>query len=513
MPSLPRPVTRRLLGVLVLLASGAPALAAPPERVLQVLGDLSQWPALWDLDVAGDASRVHLRGQPQTPGQAFLWSSSERSRGRARLVRLEEDGVSYEVEWNHDPILGGGVRPRAHVGQITVSPQGTGSLVRWRVADPVSAESLPKQAARVDRARGVALDRLGPLALQGAGAAQPPAPKVQQADTVLLWGGFHHRWTYNHRINRSGDWWTVPACADGSCAAEQVHAAASGSGQDRATFQGFGSALAGPGLTARYGSVSLWLDGAEGEEIHDRGCVSLPADTPPGPVLLRGYDLDAVESADSLWGLSVAVSREGQQVCAEGTVRMDCRTPECGRERLTTYVLDVPFVVASGPDLKVEQQSLSQHQLWQANDLRDEPDPGTGLQHLDLTVLPDHAAAMGMSAFSITLDEALHTRGMDLALRPAAGGASADTLPVDVDLFYVQWGPVEIAPLTVAQFAHAGEATLTADLVLLQVPGGCTGTAQTSGSLFWPGKLADASVSTAEHRAEAAFDLPCLAGE
>ena len=126
-------------------------------------------------------------------------------------------------------------------------------------------------------------------------------------------------------------------------------------------------------------------------------------------------------------------------------------------------------------------------------------------------MLPDHAAVLGMSAFSITLGEALHTRGLDLALRPASGEAAGDKLPVDVDLFYVQWGPVEIAPLTVAQFAHAGEATLTADLVLLQAPGGCAGTAETSGSLFWPGKLADASVSTAEHRAEAAFDLHCLA--
>jgi len=52
---------------------------------------------------------------------------------------------------------------------------------------------------------------------------------------LVLWQGFHHRWTYNHRLNRHGDW-VEHLERDGDRVAARVnHSAASGSGADEAT--------------------------------------------------------------------------------------------------------------------------------------------------------------------------------------------------------------------------------------------------------------------------------------
>ncbi|MCO4744837.1 MAG: SRPBCC family protein [Proteobacteria bacterium] len=477
-------------------ATTSTVIEAKPAAVKTVLSDLGNWPALWELKSAEDASRLHVRGEPQSLRQLLTWSSSETSRGRMNLDAIDEGSVAYTVDWASVGVTAR-AKPPSHTGVLTLAEEGEGTRVTW------ATETDKRSASRLERQLLGSIETLEALATQDAPPMRPP-PELTAAPGVLAWQGYRHRWTYNHRINRSGDWWTVPSCTDETCTATQVHAAASGSGVDRATFDGFGATLTGDGVVGWYGSLSLWFDGREGEALTDRVCMAVPAEVGEGPALLRGYDLDAVESADSLWSFALEVSRSDGEVCADATIQMDCKTPECGSERLTTYSLEVPFVIATGP-LAWSAHEATQAHSWKAKDIRDEPVPSALSR--TLPIQEDRPALVGFSGFSIELDAALHTLGLDLAVRP--GEPSGAGLPVELDLFYVQWGPVEIAPMTVAQFAHEGQATLTADLVVVQPEAGCVSTAQTAGTTFWPGKQADASVPLAEHQSEEVFAREC----
>lgn len=476
---------------------------ADPTEVQAVIADLAQWPGIWGLSAADDASRIHVRGEPSTVRQLLVWSAAEKARGRMTIDAIAADGVDYSIGWgrNHGPVALK-ASPAEHQGHIEISPEGGGTRVTWTldVGERRRSKALVKTVVN-------ALDALAIAAERGAPSVREPQT-VHPQDAVIAWQGFRHQWTYNHRINRSGDWWTPPTCDDDGCVATQIHASASGSGIDRATFSGFGSMLKAPDVTGWYGSAALWFDGKEGEEISDRVCVTIPEEAEEGPALLRGYDLDAVESADSLWAFAVDIERQGSQVCVDASIRMDCKTPECGSERLTTYSLTVPFVVVAGPAEITEAQAAQAHS-WKAGDIRDEPHAADHPVALSIPVQMDRPALVGISGFSVELDSALHTLGLDLAVRP--GEAKDGQLPIDVDLFYLQWGPVEIAPMTVAQFAHAGRAQLTADLVVVQPETGCVERASTVGTAFWPGKQADASVPLAEHRSEKPYLLDCAA--
>ncbi|MFT4623990.1 MAG: hypothetical protein ACI8PZ_002646 [Myxococcota bacterium] len=481
-------------------ASVTTVIPADPASVYEVLSDLARWPMIWRLGPGDDSVSRHAGGQPGTTDQLLRWSLGQRSRGRMSLVEATPgESLVYEVGWNRTG-LPKKSKPADHIGRIALTGSDAGTEVSWTVERPGSRSGRGKPDKRLLSQLSAAVERLGVVV----NAPPPTRPGVEARDAALLWRGMRHRWTYNHRINRSGDWWTVPDCADG-CTADQVHASASGSGADRATFTGEGSLLTGPGVRGWYGQIDLWLDGREGELLTERACARLPDGVPDGPVLLRGYDLDAVEAADSLWRFGLALERDGDQVCATADLQMACRTPECGTEALTTYTLTVPFVVVTAPDLHTARERATVRQAWKAKDLRDEPIPEGPAAQVALDGLPDRPAAVGLAGFSIALDAPLHTRGLDIAVRPQPPSADG-TVRAELDLFYVQWGPVEMAPLTVAQFAHAGDAVITADVVLVQPMEGCVADATIDGEMYWPGKGADASVAGAETVSAVAFD-------
>lgn len=460
---------------------------APVEDVFAALSEAERWAVLLEVDPTG--TRHHVRAAADEPG-TLLWSSGTRERGTLAYTGLvPAQSVAYEVSWAQPGLTT--PSPPAHRGELVLEADGEGTTVRWRVErDPRRGDKVAGVSRRLEADLERAADRLS-TAVQAPAA---PAPSVVRNDQVVLWNGFHHRWTYNHRINRSGDGWTA-SCEGGDCSARWFHAAASGSGADRATFDGAATVLTGEGVYALEGEATLWLDGREGESLTDRACVQLPQGTPDGPAVLRGYDLDAVEAADSLWELELSVERADDWVCAVGRVKMACRTPECGTEALTTYRLRIPWSVVVGPELAVHTASVTQDHSWKADDLRDEPDPAGHRLTRSLPADPDRPHAIGLSAVSVALEGPLHTRGLDLALTPT--GRDGDQAGLDLDLFYVQWGPVEMAPLTVAQFAHAGRAVLRADLVGIQPAAGCVEHVTAEGELYWPGKQADASVPSA----------------
>lgn len=497
-----------------LLLTPPAARAAPDERVVReehvevspadvyaVVSDARRWEAWWhDAPPNGKEARWNSRGEPATPGQELRWTAGVGGAGALELTAVDPGReVEYRFQWLHRPAKPPDDRtPVPHVGRVVIEPDGDGARIRWEA----TAARLPfdglsgrrhRLEATVTRRMDLLIAHL-PTATDATPHLADPPP--QRVGSVYVWQGYHHRWTYNHRINRHGNWIGPEVCADDACATPTVHSAASGSGIDRFRYDQRATFVDAPGVESWAGRATLWFDGAEGERMRDEVCVPAPA--PGGEVVLQGWDLDAVGAADSLWEVAAGVREEAGNVCVDGLLRMACYTPECGTERRTAYTVAVYWMQLAGP-VVATPATVTVDERWEAGDIRDEVVPAQWQQAITLTGAPAlPAATVGFRRLAIELLRPHHTLGLDLAVLPGAYDPAAGTLAARVDLLFVPWGPVEIAPLTVAQFAQAGSAKLAADVVLLQLPGGCVATVVTEGEGVWPGKGEDGSGPTAE---------------
>lgn len=155
-------------------------------------------------------------------------------------------------------------------------------------------------------------------------------------DRFVLWQGYHHRWRYNHRVNRLGSW--VRHDADGR--AFVGHSGASGTGPDQLVYADFHTRVDADGVRATEAVLDLVVDSVEGSERPFLHAVSVPAPGPACVALLQGFDLVAAPrpgapaDADKLVALDLAVGAvvvEGGQArfSVGGALNVDCDSPEC----------------------------------------------------------------------------------------------------------------------------------------------------------------------------------------
>jgi hypothetical protein len=158
---------------------------------------------------------------------------------------------------------------------------------------------------------------------------------------AAVWQGFHHRWTYNHRLNRLGSWIEHVSREGDSVTARAAHAAASGSGEDDAAWESFYSVVQADGVSCCDAEMSFVIDGREGSdqtfvrevrEVLPAGMVNRDVYT----VLLNGFDLVAEGDADKLASFHLFVTPPQWRADSRalvfslaGGLNVDCDSAEC----------------------------------------------------------------------------------------------------------------------------------------------------------------------------------------
>jgi hypothetical protein len=129
----------------------------------------------------------------------------------------------------------------------------------------------------------------------------PPLPTIVN-DTALVWQGFRHEWTYNHRVNRLGDYVRSQSCLQDVCSATIGHTASSGVGPDTATYRSYYATVNAPGVKFLAGETNLVVRGEEGvtSTVTKPVVVTVPQSMRgrPATVLLNGFDLIAIDALD-----------------------------------------------------------------------------------------------------------------------------------------------------------------------------------------------------------------------
>lgn len=155
-----------------------------------------------------------------------------------------------------------------------------------------------------------------------------------------IWQGFHHTWTYNHRLNRLGDWLEFETPDENTVKVQSAHAAASGSGEDKAAFTSFSAVTRAAGIRCTQHSLDGHL--IDGTEEHPQAFVipfsiaGVPPEHDVFAAVLRGFDLFSNKDADKLLSLHLATTppvRHEQsgdvRFSLIGALNVDCDSPEC----------------------------------------------------------------------------------------------------------------------------------------------------------------------------------------
>jgi hypothetical protein len=318
-------------------------------------------------------------------------------------------------------------------------------------------------------------------------ATPPPEPAAP------VWQGFAQAWTYNHRLNSLGDY-LVPRCDDDGCEVELVHAAASGSGADTATYTSRATVLFAEGVDFRHGAVlcAFDRDDAEGQALTCDEQVVLDVDADGAlTTLLDGFEVRATDDADKLQRLSVRV---GEPEAGDGTVTfgvrvellLDCDSLECDGvadklDRSVHYEVRVRWALLTG-DLAATEATAAVEYAWGDASREDELDVDDFVRSGELPRDPAYAVAtMGLRGVEVALDDDHHMVEWATLLEP--GADAGGTLPFRTTTLFKQWNAYTWDHLLA--YTEPGSGRVALDTVLVEVGEGCAVPVEHRDEIVW----------------------------
>ena len=208
---------------------------------------------------------------------------------------------------------------------------------------------------------------------------EPPSGRTEllrldlSADEFVVWQGFEHSWTHNHRWNRFGNWVEQLDDCDAARCFGMAHSAASGTSGDTATFDSALVRVTAPGVGfAQVVGEVVADDVYQPEQTWTQvGLVRVAlADLPTDQAaalrdrssyvgLLNGWDLHAEEDWSAAkpidFALEVDLPRyvpddDAVDVTWRAYLRMGCSTEECSVDEGYRYRIAARLVVLGWDD-------------------------------------------------------------------------------------------------------------------------------------------------------------------
>lgn len=217
-----------------------------------------------------------------------------------------------------------------------------------------------------------------------------PSDSFSSGNATLLWQGFYHIWTYNHRVNRMGDWIQSITHQDDHVKAVFNHSAATGLGGDILDYTTYFTYLKSNKIRSFSSEIQAIVRGREATSTTK--IITVKGKLPEGFkknqhafVVLNGFDLYVRNSedgkimgtgkADKLSDLIIDVQRlkiENDSFQFDLTISLgaDCDSPEClnftpGDNEWFDYNFTVAYqVIGYNDNVLVTSNSLKQYYRW-----------------------------------------------------------------------------------------------------------------------------------------------------
>ncbi len=313
---------------------------------------------------------------------------------------------------------------------------------------------------------------------------------------AYLWQGYKHQWTYNHRINRIGNYIDHQQN-------ELVYTSASGFGADSCYYTSGYTYLKSEYLNFQTDKVHFNLLGKEGELLVAEKEVTLPLPTTSENLnyytVLNGFDLLAKGKADKLVQLNLKigdVSQSNNQIKFKiyASLVASCKTLECNRfKQVVDYEIDLHYLLLSGEPtyIKAQNQSFSKDYHW---DKKEELQ--TKIETIEVKGNNSNtydSAALGLKSFSINMDAEHWIMEWANRVELLAYDTSKGTFKLTLDYYLKEWAEnmrKESAYPKVSKFAlkSKGRASLNIQVALFEFKDTKVVQHQETGALFWRGK-------------------------
>ena len=329
-------------------------------------------------------------------------------------------------------------------------------------------------------------------------------------NVTVLWQGFYHDWTYNHRVNRLGDWIQDAKSSNGKFQSTFNHSAASGSGSDILNYLTYFTFLKTNKARFFSSTISTAIRGREATTttkiITIKGV--LPASLQnynKGIIVLNGFDLYCrstddgkimgTGNADKLSQLFIEVDKlkfKGNEFEFDLSVKLgaDCDSPEClnltpGDNEWFDYQLTVGYqVIAFNESVHTTSSLLHQQYSW-TKPFKTKPDFDPNEIFRRDEVLKNKTIK-GLSGFNVGIPlinkidinlpkgkgglirkrlETPHLLALDIAVTDFLYNASTGICTYNADLFFKNWKP-QMHPLS---YGNDGTAYINLGLKLLQI--------------------------------------------
>lgn len=329
-------------------------------------------------------------------------------------------------------------------------------------------------------------------------------------NATVLWQGFYHDWSYNHRLNRLGDWMQDIKSNDGKFQASFNHSAASGSGSDILNYLTYFTYLRTTKARFLSSTVSTVVRGREATTTTK--IITVKGVLPPelrnykhAVVVLNGFDLYCRSSddgqvmgtsnADKLSQLFLEVDKlkfTGDEFEFDLAIKLgaDCDSPEClnlspGDNEWFDYQLTTAYqLIAFNDDARSTNSSLQQYYSWRKPfKTRPDMDPNEIFRN-NFTLI--NKTIKGAAGFNIGIPvinkidinlpkgkggllrkrlETPHLLSLDIAITDYTYNSSTGICTYNADLFFKNWKP-DMHPLS---YGNDGKAYINLGLRLLQV--------------------------------------------
>jgi hypothetical protein len=162
-----------------------------------------------------------------------------------------------------------------------------------------------------------------------------------RGSTIFIWQGYHHRWEYNHRLNRFGSYVSYREDQSNNPEAIAGHTAASGTGADVAHFSEFVTVVEAKGVAVQPGHSETLVECLRAATTPFRMKVELDLepeliDKDNFTVIINGFDLYADAHSAKIVSFDLEITdptvyAKGAKLRFNilGSLCFDCRSPEC----------------------------------------------------------------------------------------------------------------------------------------------------------------------------------------
>jgi hypothetical protein len=322
--------------------------------------------------------------------------------------------------------------------------------------------------------------------------------------------GFEHQWSYNHRLNRLGDYISQPEFEGYDFPVKHYHTGATGLGKDDAYFTSYYTVLKTKNVGIQTGQVEMELSNKEGDRSYIKQKITIPLqanlqsrDQITG--ILNGFDLVAAEGADKLKMLQMDLSDpvyDYKKSTVEMTVEVgfiaDCGSFECNRFiQQYNYSIKIFYVLLAGDrkDFNATEKSFIKSYEWDKHsDFED------GMMDETVNGFPGFPyATIGFKSLMINMDQDHWLVDWHTAIHPQFYDETTGNFEFSLDLFLKQWkNRRESAYKFSSRFSKRkdGWAYLGGAVVLLQFKDACLESKSHIGSITWNGMNKEVDNST-----------------